>query len=518
MDAAEGDHQVPDGTRREHGADDRSKLPVVPELAARLADLHGLSVVVNVGHDDWSLIRLAHPDLRLIDLAVGGPSHAASRNRRAPVSWDLREPLPSLSPTTLGRSALVADVTQGMIQSLDGLPSALARLIDSVPLAILRADDARVPGVLDVLDQAGIIPTFAGRTPARDGRTAGLVIVDRVIGAPGSLVTPEDFRVLAVVTTYNEADIIASTIEALRLDGVHVHVVDNWSTDGTFEIASRHADTGTVTVERYPSEPTPTFDLEDLLRHVEMVGAASAADWVVHHDADERRRAPWAGMTLRAALWAVQRSGFNAINHTVLNFRPIDDGFRAGSDPEGYFRCFELGTTPDLLLQVRAWRTGPRVQLARSGGHEAEFQGRRIFPYRFLLKHYPLRSQAQAERKIFRERRERWNVAERAKGWHVQYDDARPGHTFTWPSASLSEFVEGRSQEEYLLPFIGGSDIGQSRFPRWATGHPLGGSVYIALEKTIRSSAWISLRESRLGNHPLARRTRHRIKRTLLGR
>ena len=47
------------------------------------------------------------------------------------------------------------------------------------------------------------------------------------------------------------------------------------------------------------------------------------------------------------------------------------------------------------------------------GGHDARFPGRRVFPYKFLLLHYPARSQEQGERKVFRDRQGCRNAEER---------------------------------------------------------------------------------------------------------
>ena len=66
---------------------------------------------------------------------------------------------------------------------------------------------------------------------------------------------------------------------------------------------------------------------------------------------------------------------------------------------------------PELAQQYFA----QQPDLAGSGGHEAVFTGRRVFPYNFLSKHYPVRSQAHGERKIFVERSAR--RSESARRW-----------------------------------------------------------------------------------------------------
>jgi hypothetical protein len=92
---------------------------------------------------------------------------------------------------------------------------------------------------------------------------------------------------------------------------------------------------------------------------------------------------------------------------------------------------------------VKAWKNiHQSVQLSESGGHDARLPHRRVFPFNFLLKHYPVRSQAHGERKVFRDRAPRWDPQERAGGWHIQYDHVDAGHNFVREKASLLEFDE----------------------------------------------------------------------------
>jgi len=63
-----------------------------------------------------------------------------------------------------------------------------------------------------------------------------------------------------------------------------------------------------------------------------------------------------------------------------------------------------------------------------------------VFPVRFVLRHYPIRSQAHGERKVFAERRPRYAEQERALGWHVQYDDVVEGTSFVHDPATLKRY------------------------------------------------------------------------------
>jgi Glycosyl transferase family 2 len=414
----------------------------VPELAAKLAQGHGLAGLASIGWPEWSAGDI-FPALSHVSLGSSWSSVDA-RAQSGDVS----------------REAAIVDVRgAGESETFAKLP----RFVGDRPLVVIQADEAHANMLVKVLVRAGMPPTFLGEAQSTtEGRSAVLVI-DQLM-APRTARAPSDFRVLAVITAFNEIDLLEATIKYLRRDSVGVHVIDNWSTDGTFELAEQLASAGEITLERFPADPPSTFNHGQLLRRVEDVANHASADWTIHHDMDERRRPPWADLTLRDAFYAVERSGFNAVNHTVVTFRPTDDTWTPGIDPETHLRHFELEARPDLLLQIRAWRSTPGVDLATTGGHEARFDGRRVFPYQFLLKHYPLRSQEQAERKVFRERRLRWNKQERARGWHRHYDQLRQGDQFIWQAKDLSEFVEGRTQREFFIPFVGGAEVGQ----KWA--------------------------------------------------
>jgi hypothetical protein len=166
--------------------------------------------------------------------------------------------------------------------------------------------------------------------------------------------------------------------------------------------------------------------LKRLLTRTEEVAVDLRADWIIHNDADEFRFAPWAGVSLRDALFHVQEAGFSAVDHGCLNFALTEERLDAAAPLEERLTWFLAERTPDLF-RLNCWRrsTGSRAELAWSGGHTVRFPGQKVFPYNFLIHHFPIRSVEQGRRKVFGERLPRYPVNERLEGWHSHYDHTR---------------------------------------------------------------------------------------------
>jgi glycosyltransferase involved in cell wall biosynthesis len=283
---------------------------------------------------------------------------------------------------------------------------------------------------------------------------------------------PPGFDVLAVVTTYNESDVVEQLLERLLAGGMRVHVIDNWSTDGTEALVGQYLAPGRVTMERFPPDgPSRYFELRALLERLGEVAHGSGADWVVHHDADEVHESPWPGVGKRRALWAVERWGFNCVDHTAVEFRPVDERFQPGDDLVGSFELFEFGKAPAHFTLLKAWKPqqSPVVN-ADSGGHDLAFAGRRVFPYKFPIRHYPLRSSAHARRKLFAERRARWSPEERARGWHTHYDHFHEGSSFLWDGSTLHRWAT--VDDELLLQRLSGVGLENNPRPEEAARPP----------------------------------------------
>jgi glycosyl transferase family 2 len=252
-----------------------------------------------------------------------------------------------------------------------------------------------------------------------------------------------DFSVVAIIAAYNEADIIGHVVGDLINQGVQVYFLDDGSTDHTVAAVEPYVGRGVLAIERFTApdgdDATRGFEWERILLRKAQLARELDADWFIHHDADEFRESPWSGVSLTDAIRRVDALGFNAIDFAGLDFFPVRDGARNGEDVRETFTSY-AEPAPYDRLQIRCWKKTGELDLASSGGHEARFPGRRVFPLRFLLRHYPIRGQSHGERKVFRERQNRFSAEERARGWHVQYDNIQRGVSFLRDPATLTRY------------------------------------------------------------------------------
>jgi hypothetical protein len=260
--------------------------------------------------------------------------------------------------------------------------------------------------------------------------------------------------VTAIVSAYNEADVVGQVAGDLLDQGVRVYFLDHGSTDGTLAEVERLRGPGRVEVERFqdpPSTEPGRVSWAAILRRKQELAQSLDSDWFIHHDADEFRESPWPHLGLRAAIEEVDAFGYDAIDFELLNFWPTyEEGWGAGGDVREALRHFERARPWDKV-QVRCWKkTRHPVDLVTSGGHEAVFPGRKVFPLRFLLRHYPFRSAEQAARKLTKERTARFLEAERARGWHRQYDDLS-ADALLRDAASLTPFDPARVRLDLVL-------------------------------------------------------------------
>lgn len=106
-------------------------------------------------------------------------------------------------------------------------------------------------------------------------------------------------RPLAIIATYNDLDIAPQVVRKLLQDEIDVHILDNWSSDGTYEALAK---LNLHSIERFPaSGPSRYFKLHPILRRKEDIAAQFPGRWIINQDSDEIRCSPWPGVGLRGA-------------------------------------------------------------------------------------------------------------------------------------------------------------------------------------------------------------------------
>lgn len=271
---------------------------------------------------------------------------------------------------------------------------------------------------------------------------------------PRELIVPESFKVLAVIHFFNEADILEKTIQYLLAQQVDLYLLDNWSDDGSYEIARRYQEScpERIHLERFPtSGGSDDYEWYNQLEKTELIGKNLDYDWFIHYDTDEMRISPWENTTLREAIYWIDRQGYNCIENTVVDFRVtawnMDNIFMQDT-------FFDFRHTKLMFDQVKTWKKSSQINLKSSAGHFARIVHPKIFPLKFLNRHYPLRSREQAEKKVFRDRLPRFQKERAKRGWHAHYDDFTKAEDFIFDRSGLLDWRAGTFRELYIPLFL----------------------------------------------------------------
>jgi len=269
---------------------------------------------------------------------------------------------------------------------------------------------------------------------------------------------PDDFKVLAIIHTYNESDVIDMLLQYLLDQGLDVYVVDNWSTDGTYEKIQCYSESvpKRVFLERFPEGGrTEYYEWYHQLQRTEEISRKLSYQWYIHYDADEMRVSPWINVSLRDAIYYIDSLGYNLIENTVIDFKLTDDKAENLFMKDGYY---DFGHKETHFLQTKTWKKSDSLQLKESGGHVAVVPEPKIFPLKILNRHYPLRSMEQAERKIFRDRKPRFEKEKRSRGWHGHYDSIHNKMELISELSGLLKW-DNKSFYDYYIPLFLGCGI-----------------------------------------------------------
>ena len=267
-------------------------------------------------------------------------------------------------------------------------------------------------------------------------------------------------RVVVLLTFRNEARVLARTLEHLATQAIDICLIDHGSQDGSRAIAESFMGRGVFRIVDQPYEGQ--FNLPEQMRFKERLLASIDADWFLHNDADEIRQAPRRFANLRAGIEEWDRRGYNAIEFDEFIFLPTSDeerwerrDFVAGMRHYYFFK-------PQPLHRLNAWKnTGAPVDLHTHFGHRAEFEGRRVAPEPFIMRHYIVLSRAHALAKYCARVHSKTEI--RTFGWNDERVGFRPEKLKFPPKDQLKylgkDEVFDTSDPWLAQTFIGGRPI-----------------------------------------------------------
>ncbi|MBD5550026.1 MAG: glycosyltransferase [Lachnospiraceae bacterium] len=286
------------------------------------------------------------------------------------------------------------------------------------------------------------------------GLTGVLFLTGVSFQSPRGLAVPDEFKVLAVIHFYNEADILERTIQYLLSQEIDLYLLDNWSDDGSYEIAERYQNDypERIYLEQFPlSGKSENYEWYNQLEKTEKISKELNYDWFIHYDADEMRVSPWENVTLREAIYHIDRQGYNCIENTVIDFRftKRDSGNIFMEDT-----FFDFRHDRKLFDQLKTWKKSQKVDLKSAAGHFVHITNPKAYPLKFLNRHYPLRSMEQAEKKVFQDRLPRFQKEHAERGWHGHYDSFKKAEDFIFERSQLLKWGKETFRELYIPLFL----------------------------------------------------------------
>jgi glycosyltransferase involved in cell wall biosynthesis len=243
-----------------------------------------------------------------------------------------------------------------------------------------------------------------------------------------------------MMAVYNESDIVEQVIDHLVSQGIQLVIIDNGSTDGSYEICSEHVGKGVLVLKRLVTE---RFESKRILKELGEMALSQNPSWQLLSDADAFLESPYSGLTLHDAVELEAEKGHNLIQFHNFEFWPTEkDHMSLEKDVRKRIKYYSWHDDD----QFRCWKTYPGVIFHESFGHYPMFPAgvrAKVSPNKFIWRHYKIRSYEHGLRKVFNERLLRYNTDERNEGGHVHYNNLKPDKNyFIIDSTKLTKYQE----------------------------------------------------------------------------
>jgi glycosyltransferase involved in cell wall biosynthesis len=203
-------------------------------------------------------------------------------------------------------------------------------------------------------------------------------------------------RLLGVLLCYNDGDFVADAIRYLIENGHDVIAWDHGSTDETAEILHRFRG-DLIEIQTIPRE----FDFyklyPEMSRHL-LGNYVDRYDWISWPDQDEILEGPDRTRTYKEWLEEAVDSPYDWLQFRNINFWwTVEDD---DSIPSALYRVRHYSLFADCGPRIRSWRASATNE--RAFNHNPA-NGER-YPTLFNLRHYPMRSEQQMNRRLQHDR------------------------------------------------------------------------------------------------------------------
>jgi len=199
-----------------------------------------------------------------------------------------------------------------------------------------------------------------------------------------------------MLAVFNNADFIEEVIEHYLSQGLELVILDDGSTDGTYEICKKYSNRNDVELLQVKHDEWEHTTIFKILYDMALL---KSPDWVIRPDSDEILESGMNGMPLKDAIIKIDSEGYNIIQFDWFEFFITDNDDE--SKPKVKDRMKYYSWQYDFLY--RAWKVIPGIKAELGWGHIPVFpkhQKYKICPQKFVARHYRFRSVEQANQKI----------------------------------------------------------------------------------------------------------------------
>src|SRR3989344_2323515 len=243
-------------------------------------------------------------------------------------------------------------------------------------------------------------------------------------------------KIAAVMPAYNEEDVIYHTIKNLVDNNIHVHILDNESTDSTLDIVKQFPK-NQVSFSSFSTNGEFNEKLQGEAIKKAFNKLKEDYDWLIRNDADEFLESPLSNLNVKQAIEIADKKGFNSIGTQQFYFCPTSEEkpHIPGEDIRKFYNYFQIWDKNKYFQKEfhpeanKIWKINifkPESLTYDSAHSVAPLNKIKLFPNLFIIRHYLYKSPEATRKKIFKDRKQRlsnWNITNKVSCRYLEYSE-----------------------------------------------------------------------------------------------